>query len=199
MKKIIDHFTLMALATPSRKRAAVWVMKFGGVFLAALVLFIPVSRDMNITASNVSTMKDQIKALKDISINLLTPQELKDAEARVVDFRDRLIDLTQTSVLLDFITKEAEENHFHIVQLYSDSPIVMKDATGKDLEIDGKKLMWIPVSFRVETDFKSMGNFLKSLKDKARGNFVAESMVLTKSSPDSEAIQCDLTLGFVGK
>jgi hypothetical protein len=199
MRKTIDRFALVALATPARRRAAAWAAKFGALFMAFFVFFIPVSRDLGVSTSMVVSLKNEIKSLKDISINLMTPEELKAAEERVVDFRGRLMDYTQTGALLDFITQQAEENHFHIVQVYSDSPVVIKDGTGKDLELDGKKLMWIPVSFRVETDFKSMGNFLKSLKDKAKGNFVIESMALSKPSSDSEVLQCDLTLSFIGK
>ena len=197
MIKGLPAFKFLTTGSALRKQSLVWALKFGILFVVFLVFFFPVQRDAGILSSNMDSLKDQIEDLKKISLNLLTPEELKETEQRVNEFKFKLIDSARVNKLLDFISDEADKNHFNVIQIYSDSPITLKDDQGKELELDGKKLMLLPVNFRVETDFKSLGNFLKSLKDNTQGNFVIESLSLKKTTPQMETLQCDLTLSFV--
>ena len=127
----------------------------------------------------------------------MTPQEIEETEQHLKEFETKLIDVSKTSKLLDFFSEEAEKNHLNVIQIYSDSPVAIKDEAGKDLEFIGKKLMWLPVNFRVETDYKNLGNYLKSLKDNVKGSFLMESLQVQKTSSPSGNLQCDITLSFV--
>ncbi len=181
------------------KKLLIWLIKLSSVFFIFFIFVFPAQREANIVSADLSSMKNQISEMKIISINLLTAEELKETENRVDDFETKLLDASKAGALLDFITNEAEKNHFNVIQMYSDSPIAVKDEAGRDLEFKGKKLFWLPVNFRVETDFKSLGNFLKSIKEESKGNFLLESLILEKTAAQSESLQCDITLSFVAK
>jgi hypothetical protein len=189
---------LKALASLSgQKKSFVGLMKFWAVLIVFLIFFIPAYRDYGIVKSNMDSLRGEIADLKKISINLLTPEEFKLTEERLAKFESRLADTPPPAKLLDFISEEADKNHFNVVQIYSDSPVTAKDDLGKELEFKGKKLMLLPINFRVETDYKSLGNFLRFIKENMKANAVVESLVLKKSSPDSESLQCDVTLSCV--
>lgn len=159
-----------------------------------LLFFIPVYRDCGIVTSNIQSLHNEIADLRKISTNLLTPEELQETERHVKDFEEHLMESSQAGKLLDFISDEADKDHLNVIQIYSDSPITAKDEQGKDLEFKGKKLMLLPINFRVEADYKTLGNFLKSIKDNIPANAVIESLALKRTSADSESLQCDITL-----
>ena len=180
-----------------QKRSFVGFLKFGGLLAVFLVFFIPAYREYGIVKSNMESLRGEIAALKKISTNLLTPEELKLTEERLTKFESRLVNSSQAGKLLDFISEEAEKSHFNVIQIYSDSPVTAKDELGKELEFKGKKLMLLLINFRVETDYKSLGNFLRAIKEGIQANAVVESLVLKKTSADSESLQCDITLSCV--
>ncbi len=181
------------------KKFLTWVFKFLGVLSIFLIFVFPSQRELGNLSANLNSLKNQITNVKKISINLLTPEELRETEDRVKEFESKLIDSTQASALLGLISDQADKNHFNIIQIFSESPISIKDEVGKDMEFEGKKLHWLPVNFRIETDYKNLGNFLKSLKDEAKASFLVESLNIEKTASRSESLQCDITLSFVAK
>ena len=199
MTNLLAYVQSMRRSLKFDKEFLTWMFKFAAIIFVFFIFVFPAQRELNAVSTNLKLLKNQITDIKKISTNLLTPEELKEIESRLKEFESKLIDSSQASALLDFITDEADKNHFHVIQVYSDSPIVIKNETGKELESEGKKLLWLPINFRVETDFKSLGNFLKSLKDEAKGNFLLESLILEKTSTQAESLQCDIALSFVAK
>jgi hypothetical protein len=196
---LMDRFKLMTAMPSGRNTTMVWFAKFGVLCVIFLIFFIPEYGKAGIMSSNMRSLQEQISNLKNISVNLLSPEELRQTQDHVEDFKSRLLDSSQASALLDFIAEEADKEHINVIQIYSDSPVGVKSDAGRELEFEGKKIMFLPVNFRVETDYKSFGNFLKSLKDNTKGNFLLESMTLKRSDPESEKLQCDVTLSFVVK
>ena len=112
-------------------------------------------------------------------------------------FESRLADLTKTNAILDEVSKVAEENHLKMVQIYSDSPILVKNDAGQELAVDGKKLSLLPVTFRVEADYKGLANFLKTLNDNAQWTYTVESIQIQTPSSEGESLQCDLSLSYI--
>ena len=186
-------------SSPSNKRTLVWALKFLVLFVVFLIVFYPLQQQLSRVASTTKSLKIEIEGLKKISVNLLTPQEVLETEKRVKDFESKVKDASQASALLDAVTNEADKNHLNVIQIYSESPISVRDDHGKDVEFQGKKLLWLPVSFRVEADYKNLGNFLKTLSDDSKSNFVVESLQLQRSASQAENLQCDITLSFIAR
>lgn len=180
-----------------KKRSWIWALKFGVLFAIFLIFFVPVYKQYDVVTAKANALRDQIGNLKKISDNLLTPEELKETQQRLEDFESKLVNASDAGKLLDYISDEADKNHFNVIQIYADSPVTIKDATGKGLELKGKKMKVLPITFRVETDYKSLGNFLKAVKDEIKGNLVIETLSLKKTSPQLENLQCDITLSCV--
>ena len=195
--KLSERLKFLRASSPGRKRTLFWALKFGALFVVFLIFLLPAHRDYSLATSQVTSLREQTAELKKVSVNLLTPDELQETEQHIKEFESKLIHSAHASTLLDFISNEADKNHLNVVQIYSDSPVTVRDETNKDIEFKGKKLMLLPVNFRMETDFKNLGNFLKSLQDNIKGNCVVESLALKKASPQLESLQCDITLVFV--
>jgi len=172
----------------------IWVLKFGSLFAVFLMFFFPAVREHNSVELNTKLFRTQIVDIKKISTGFLTPNEFKQINNYVKEFESKLIDLTQASKRLDFISDQADKHHFNVIQVYSDRPIHAKNELGQDLEFKGKKLKRLPISFRVETDYKNFGNFLKSVMDNIQANVLVESLILKKTSSQAENLQCDITL-----
>ena len=199
MMKVPDRFRHLTTFFLARRNNIVWTFKFAVLIVIFLIFFLPVQRDISVTAATINSLRSQTEDMKKISLNLLTPSELNDTEKRVNEFEDKLIDTAKVSALLDYISEEADKYHLNVIQIYSDSPVTIKDDSGEELELGGKKLMVLPVNFRVEADYKSVADFLKLLRDKVEGNFLVGSLTLKKISPQTENLQCDISLNFAAK
>ncbi len=197
--KVPDRFRHLTTFFLARRNNIVWTFKFAVLIVIFLIFFLPVQRDISVTAATINSLRSQTEDMKKISLNLLTPSELNDTEKRVNEFEDKLIDTAKVSALLDYISEEADKYHLNVIQIYSDSPVTIKDDSGEELELGGKKLMVLPVNFRVEADYKSVADFLKLLRDKVEGNFLVGSLTLKKISPQTENLQCDISLNFAAK
>ena len=197
MNRSLERLKLILMASAGQKRWMLWVLKFGSLLVVFLVFLYPVYRESDNISTNRFSLKDQIDGLKKISTNLLTPEELDNTDKRLKLFESKLVFASKAAGLLDFVSNEADKNHFNVIQIYSDSPATLKDEQSRELVFHGKKLMLLPVNFRVEADYKSFGNFLKAMKDDTPAEFVVELMSLKKTSPDSESLQCDMTVSFV--
>ena len=195
----LGRLKILWKSSAGQKQLVVWTIKFAAAFLVFSVFFFPLQKQLGSVSSNIRSLENTIADLKKISVNLLTPQEIGDTEKRVGEFETKLVDPSQASALLDKVSAEAEKNHFNIIQIYSDTPVPVKDETGKDLELRGKKLQWLPVSFRVETDYKSLANFLRSLAEDPGSDCVVESLQVQRPVAESEKLQCDVTLSFIAK
>lgn len=176
-----------------------WTLKFGIVLIIFLLFYVPVQREASILSSRSRSMREQIAALKKMSENLLTAKELEETTERLGRFETRLMELSQAGKLLDHISEEAQRNHVDLVQIYSDNASPIKDDSGVELEINGKKLMWLPVGFRAETDYKNFGNFMKSIEENAPADFVLVSLTVQRAPAPSANVQCDVTLSFIAK
>ena len=197
MKTSLERLKSLVANSAGQKKSMFWALKFGVLLVVFLIAFFPVTQEFGKVSSHINTLKEQISSLKQISVNLLTPEELASTEKRLNEFEKKLMDSSRAAGLLDFISAETEKNHFSVIQIYSDNPSALKDDQGMEMTMRGKKLMLLPVNFRVETDFKNFGNFLKSMTDNAPTEFVVEAMSLKKTSPESESLQCDITVSFV--
>ena len=190
---------MLATASVHQKRAGLWIVKYAALCVIFLAFYIPSQKQETLTASNIHSLKEQIQDIKKISTSLLTPEEQESTEKRLEDFEKKLVPVSKAADLVDWISEEAEKNHLHLVQIYADSPISIRSDEGRELEIHGVKILRLPVSFRVESDYKSFTNFLKALRDDPRQDFTVELISLKKTSPDSDSLQCDVTLGVIAK
>lgn len=112
-------------------------------------------------------------------------------------FLDGLVDVGQATVLINKISEQALKNNLNIIQIYSDSQVPIKNEKGEDLVLAGKKLNLLPISFRVDTDFKNLGAFFYDLNQASKEVYMVESIRLQKSDPSSETLQCDITLSYI--
>ena len=179
-----------------RKELVLWSVKYGAVFLVFLFIQAPLQSRLASRVSELHSLKRQITDLKQISTNLLDPTEMEALRRRVDGFESRLADEAKASEIMDRISASAEKNHLKMIQIYPDSPAPVRSESGKDLQVAGKTLHALPVSFRVEADYKNLANFLKSLEDDLKWVFTVDSMLLKKASEEAGTVQSDLTLSF---
>jgi Tfp pilus assembly protein PilO len=174
-----------------------WVLKYGGVLVAFLFFFIPVESRLSSYLVESGSLQREIDSIKQITATLLTPEEIERVKGRVDQFEAKLAGLTSASAILDDVTKIVEDSHLKMIQIYSDSPVLVKDEKGRELEAGGKKLSLLPVNFRVEADYKNLATFLKKLNDTSQWTFTVESFQLQTPSADGENLQCDITLSYI--
>ncbi len=195
---VSDQARLFLDTLAKRKDVWNWVLRYGAVFTVFLFFFLPGQSRLSSYTAERDSLKKQISDLKQIMNTLLTPEEIERVKGRVDNFESKLADLTKTNAILDEVSKLAEENHLKMIQIYSDSPILVKDNTGKELEVSGKKLSLLPVNFRVQADYKSLGNFLKDMHSQAQWSFTVESLQLQTPEEDAGgSLQCDVTLSYI--
>ena len=181
----------------TRKETWLWTAKYVGVLAMFLIVFVPVYGRVSTRSTDVQTMESQLENMKKIGPSLLSQVDLKALSERVERFEAKLVDASRASELLDQISDEAEKNKFEVIQIYSDTPLPLKDAQEADVQIGAKKLSLLPVTFRVQTDAKSFANFLRSLEENSSGVFVVESLHLQKTSVETQTLQGDVTLSFI--
>lgn len=179
------------------KALLVWVLRYGAVFSVFLFIFIPMQIRLSSSAIELNSHKKEIEGLKKIMENLLSPAEIKKIDENLNHFESKFADAAMASQIVDEVTRVAEEHHMKMVEINSDAPEPILDDTGKALEVDGRKISLLPVSFRVETEYKELANFIKALSDSPKWNMTVESLTLQRSSAESEKLQCDILLGYI--
>ena len=194
-----DRLRLLAGSLGEQKGLWFWLAKYAVVFAVFLFFFLPIHGRLSNNSSELHSLRKGIEDLKKISVSLLSPEEVERIGGRVHGFESKLIDATKAAKLLDEITDLAEKNHFNVIQIYSDSPVLIKDLNGKELEVNGKKLSLLPVNFRIETDYKNLANFLKDLADTSSGTYTVESLHLQRTPAENEILQCDITLSYIAR
>ncbi len=182
-----------------KKDLWLWVVKYIGVVSIFLFFYVPIQGRLSNHLSETSSMKKQIMDLKNIMASMLTPEEVAVVRGRVDLFETKLADESKAAKILDQISVFAEKNNLKLIQIYSDSPVSVKNEAGQELQVEGKRLFLLPVSFRVESDYKSIANFLKLLSDDSSWIFTIESLQILKPSVESESLQCDLTISYVAQ
>ena len=195
--KMPEGFKLSFSFLENQKDIWIWLVKYGAVITVFLFFFLPISSRLSSNIAEHNSLKKQISDLKEITTNLLSPEEVARVKERVDRFEQRLADESKTNAILDQVTKIAEENHLKMIQIYSDSPVLVKNEQGQDLEVGGKKLNILPVTFRVEADYKSLANFLRAMSEQATWTYMVEGLQLQESSTEAGSLQCDVTLSYI--
>jgi Tfp pilus assembly protein PilO len=197
MNNPFERLQLSFGAMQKEKEILVWCFKYGAVFVVFLFFFIPVQSRLSSSHSEVSSMKKQIDDVKKITTSLLTPEEVERVRDRVDRFESKLADQSKMTAILDEITKLSEAHHLRMIQIYSDSPILVKNEEGREMEVGGKKLHLLPVTFRVEGDFKGLSAFLRDIREDSQWINTVESVSILASSGEGEALVCDVTLSYI--
>ena len=195
--KFLERFKMPTKGMGQQKELIFWGIKYGVVITFFLVIFLPIQGRLSNYSNEKGSLKGQIEDLKKITTSLLTPEEIQRVRDRVDSFEKGLGDETKANVIINQVSNLAEKSNLKLIQIYSDSPILAKNGQGQELLVDGKKLQLLPVNFRVQSDFKGIGNFLKTLADNASWTFTVESMEIKASATEAEGLQCDLTLSFI--
>jgi len=177
----------------------VWILKYGAVLLVFLFFYIPIQSRLSSSADESSALKKQTESLKKIMESLLTPQEIASVTERAQSFESKLGETTKASNIIDQITAMSEAHHMKMIQIYPDSPILVKDDEGHELEVEGKKLNILPVSFRLETDYENLADFLKDLSESSKWTYVVETMQVQKPDETTDSLQCDITISYITK
>lgn len=195
--KIQDELRQLLKSLMRQKDVSIWLIKYGALIIIFLLIYFPVQQRLSSYASNQNSLKGEIENLKKISEGFLNQKEIETMRERSKIFLDGLVDVGQAAVLINKISEQAVKNHLNIIQIYSDSPVPIKNDKGEDLELAGKKLNLLPISFRVDTDYKNLGTFFYDLNQASKEVYMVESIRLQKSDPSSETLQCDITLSYI--
>ena len=197
--KFADRIKISFHSLGKNKDMLAWVLKYGIVLIVFLFFFLPIHGRLSNYQAERSSLRKQIDILKKIVSSLLTPEEIERVRSRVEQFESKLADETKTASILNQITTMCESNHLKLIQIYSDSPVLVKNDAGQELQVEGKKLNLLPVNFRVESDYKSLANFLHELSENSKWTFTVESLSLQRSAAEGESLQCDITLSFISR
>ncbi len=195
--RLLDRLKNFKVSMNRREGLWTWLVKYGIVLAVFLFFFVPIQVRLSGQLIQQGVLKNEIDGLKKLSQSLLSPKEALDASRRVERFESMLTDVTKANEILGEVTRMAEEHHMKMVQIYSDSPVLIDDGTGRALEVEGKKLSLLPLSFRVETGYKDLAGFLKGLSDGSKWIVTVETMELQRSSTENESLQCDMTLSYI--
>lgn len=194
---IQDELHLLLKTLKRQKNASIWVIKYGvlvGIFLA---LFLPLQQRQANYSSSQRSLKNEMENLKKISEGFLNYKEIETMRSRSRYFLDGLVDTTKAASLIAKISEVATKNHVNIVQIYSDAQVPLKNDKGEDLALSGKKLNLLPVSFRADTDYKSLADFFFTLFESSKEIYMVEFIHLQKTDPQSDTLQCDITLSYI--
>ncbi len=195
--KIQNEMRILLKSITRQKDVSIWLMKYGALIIIFLLVYFPVQQRLSSYASNQNSLKNEIVNLKNISEGFLNQKEIETMRERSKVFLDGLVDTGQAAALINKISEQAVKNHLNIIQIYSDSPVPIKNDKSEDLELAGKKLNLLPVSFRVDADFKNLGTFFYDLNQTSKEVYMVESIRVQKSDPESETLQCDITLTYI--
>ncbi len=182
-----------------KKAGLTWIIRYGAVLAAFLFVFIPIQIRLSSSAIELNSLKKEIEGLKKIMGSLLSPSEIKKTTEELDRFESKIADVAMASQILDEVNRVAEEHHMKMVEINSDPPVNILDDAGKPLESRGRKLSILPISFRVETSYKDLANFLKQLSDGPKWIVTVESLNLQTSSAESENLQCDVLLSYIAR
>ncbi len=199
MKNFLAVFQSKFNFLNKQKYASLWVAKYAVIFIFFIFFFMPIKERGTSYSSNEKSLKREIGDIEKISEGFLNPKEIETLQERQERFENKLTDAGHAASLIHEISQEAEKNHLNIIQIYSDSPIAIKKDDGTDLELRGIKLSLLPVSFRMDVDYKNLASFFNSLLQNSKAIFVVESMHIQKVSPDAQTLQCDVTLSYISK
>ena len=180
-----------------KKAVLSWTLRYGAVLGVFLFIFIPLQIRLSGSMLELNSLKKEMEGTKKMMGNLLTPAEVKKMRADLDNFESRITDASMAGKILDEVSRMAEAHHMKMVEINSDPPSHILDDTGKPLELAGKKLSVFPVSFRVETGYKDLAGFLKSLSEGSKWDMTVESLKLQRSSAETENLQCDVLLSYI--
>lgn len=174
-----------------------WAVRFAvliGVFLA---LLFPMNARISKFSNDLKRRNHEIELAKQAGLNFLSVPELKQIQARASAFESGYILLSQVASVLDKISAQASAHHLRVIRIHSDSPVSLAGPDGGDVIVKGKKLSRLPIRIRLETNFRNLGEFLKSLSDDDKQAFVIDEMTLEPAPEAAENnLRCDLTISY---
>jgi Tfp pilus assembly protein PilO len=166
------------------KDTLVWIALIVTWCVGAVFVYLPLEgKHLRLTRALVSK-KQEIEMVKATGINLLTPIELARLQKDAVDFKSGFTKISEISKILNSISEEAKKNRLKVLSLNSETP---------EKEEGFERL---PITMRLEGNYRSFGNFLASLQRMSAKRFVVESFDLKKNSSQTGALDGHLTLSF---
>lgn len=174
-----------------------WAARFAVLLAVFFACLIPVQSRLGTVSKKLVQRQHEIELAKKAGVTFLSAAELQQIQTRASSFESGYILLSQVTAVLDKISEEARRYKLRVIRIHSDSPMPLMDAAGAEIFVKDKKLWRLPIRIRLETNFRSLGEFLKSLSTTSKQAFVVDELLLNPVAGEGENnLRCDLTLSY---
>lgn len=200
-------FNINTAGLPARLRTIQEALRSDWKWVARLVILIAVFVGVLIPIQNRLTnakkalvqRQHEIELAKKAGLNFLSAVELSQIQTRATSFESGYILLSQVTNVLDKISEEARKHHLRVIRIHSESPVPLVAADGSEIFVKEKRLSRLPIRIRLETTFRSLGDFLKALSQTSKQTFVVDEIILTPATEETKSennLRCDLALSY---
>lgn len=148
-------------------------------------------------ASDIGLRREEAVRTKNSGLSLLSPDELARLQKRVGTFKRGFVSVSQTAVILDGISDQAERSGVKVVGVNSAPPVVLKGEGGVDFEMNGAKYYSLPINIKIEGSSRQVADFLRAMAVSSERIFVVDVLVIGKTAGrPSGILTCELTISF---
>ncbi len=148
-------------------------------------------------AADIGSRRQEVARAKSSGLNLLAPEELARLQKRVAAFQRGFVSVSQTAVILDGISDQAERSGVRVVGVNSAQPAALKAEGDVDFEMGGAKYYNLPIVIKIEGSSRSIADFLRSMAVSSERIFVVDTFQISKTvGRPSGILTCELTISF---
>lgn len=161
------------------------------LLVAVAAINVPLRNASERIRADVETKRREIDKARASGLLSLNAEELAGIQFQASSFRRGFISPSQVPAVLDGISDEAQKNNVKVLQIHSEEPIAVGEATAPE----GERFNRLPIQMRLQASARSIAIFLRALSSSER-LFVVESLSMRKSAPNSALVDCEVTLSF---
>jgi Tfp pilus assembly protein PilO len=144
----------------------------------------------------IAARREEVTRAKSSGLSLLSPDELAKLQKRVGTFKRGFVSVSQTAVILDGVSDQAERSGVKVIGVNSGQPAALKGEGGVEFEMGGAKYFNLPIKIKVEGTSRAVADFLRAMAVSSERIFVVDELVIDKTAGHAGLVTCDLTVSF---
>ena len=179
------------------RRSAVllgWVLLGTALAIFTVVLYLPASRDLELTRQRVSGMEREIESVLAPIAGAASLQEgIVALHGRLRRLEERLPDTQELSTILKAISEEAEAFAINLISIKPGATEYLVSPEGEWLTAGSHICLRFPIALEFECRYRSLGEYLEALTRDLPGLITIDELVIAKE----EGILPNLTVRLV--